>query len=101
GADRSWFSAGGANLLVSGVPRLSLITSGMAIDSYSERTRSEGLFLISALTYKERYVVDLLGRRDGSSLFGPDERWQNYYRAALAWRMAQEPWWPFQSIQEF
>ena len=102
GTDNSWFSAGGANLLVSDVPRLSLVTSGLAIDSYQEKTRSEGLFLISALTYKERYVVDMLARRDGSSLFGPEERWQNYYRAAVAWRIAQEPWWPFQStISEF
>ena len=102
GTEQSWFTAGGSNLLVSDVPRLSLITTGMAIDSYQEKTRSEGLFLISALTYKERYVVDMLARRDGSSLFGPDERWQNYFRAALAWRMAQEPWWPFKStISEF
>ncbi len=40
-------------------------------------------------------------RRDGSSLFGPDERWQNYYRASAAWRMAEETWWPVSALDEF
>lgn len=95
------FSAGGSNLLVAGTPRLSLITGQPSIDSYEREIRSEGYFLITAFTYKERYVLDLLGRRDGSSLFGPEERWQNYYRISTAWRMAQEPWWPFGFITEF
>jgi hypothetical protein len=46
-------------------------------------------------------VIDVLARRDGSSLFGADERWQNYYRVSGAWRMAQEAWWPFPLISEF
>jgi hypothetical protein len=42
----------------------------------AQQSCSEGFFAITALTYKDRYVLDLLGRRDGSSLFGADERWQ-------------------------
>lgn len=48
--------------------------------------------------YRGRYIVDGLVRRDGSSLFGPEERWQTYYRASAAWRVAQEPWWPFKGV---
>jgi hypothetical protein len=41
-------------------------------------------------------------RRDGSSLFGPEERWNTYYRASASWRMGEESWWPFKStITEF
>src|SRR5439155_2329088 len=47
------------------------------------------------LEYKERYIADGLVRRDGSSLFGSDNRWATYYRGSLAWRAAQEPWWPW------
>ena len=28
-------------------------------------------------------------------LFGPDERWNTYYRASAAYRIGKEPWWPF------
>jgi TonB-dependent SusC/RagA subfamily outer membrane receptor len=93
--------AQGSSLLVADVPRLSLATSGITNDLTAQTVRSEGLFLVNTLTYKDRYVLDVLGRRDGSSLFGADERWQNYYRVALAWRMASEPWWPFEIIDDF
>jgi TonB-linked SusC/RagA family outer membrane protein len=101
GHDNSWFQVSGSNLAVADVPRLSLLTSGLVTDSYSESVRSQGLFLITSGTYKERYILDGLARRDGSSLFGPEERWQNYFRAAAAWRMGAEAWWPFSFITEF
>jgi TonB-linked SusC/RagA family outer membrane protein len=95
------FSVEGSNLLVAGTPRLALIQGEPDIDSFERSIRSQGFFVITAATYKDRYVLDLLGRRDGSSLFGPEERWQNYYRVSTAWRMAQESWWPFAFINEF
>jgi hypothetical protein len=42
-----------------------------------------------------------LVRRDGSSLFGKDERWQTYYRAAAAWRLSEEEWFNVPNVQEF
>ena len=92
---------GASNFAVTGVPRLALLTGTVAIDSNEQSTVSEGFFAITALTYKDRYVLDLLGRRDGSSLFGADERWQNYYRVSAAWRMSEESWWPVSAITEF
>lgn len=90
--DRSGFSASGEGLPVDQVPRLGIVTGTPEIDSFDESIRSEGFFLINQFTYKERYVGDLLVRRDGSSLFGTDERWQTYWRVSGAWRVAQEPW---------
>jgi TonB-linked SusC/RagA family outer membrane protein len=92
---------GSSRFAVIGVPRLALLTGTPSLDSEEQKIASEGFFAITALTYKERYVLDLLGRRDGSSLFGFEERWQNYYRVSGAWRMAQESWWPFRSVGEF
>ena len=63
--------------------------------------RAEGFYLISAFDYQGKYVADGVVRRDGSSLFGEDERWQTYYRTAFAYRPSMEPWWPFASINEF
>jgi hypothetical protein len=39
---------------------------------------------------KDRYTLDGLYRRDGSSLFGPDARWSNFYRIAGAYRLTQD-----------
>jgi hypothetical protein len=47
-----------------------------------------------------RYIVDALIRRDGSSLFGPDNRWATFGRASAAWRVAQEPWWSIPAVSE-
>ena len=42
-------------------------------------------------TFKDRYVATLTVRRDGSSRFGPENRWGTFPSAALAWRAHQEP----------
>jgi TonB-linked SusC/RagA family outer membrane protein len=42
----------------------------------------------------DRYTVDLLVRRDGSSRFGADNRWQTYGRASAAWLASRETWFP-------
>ena len=41
-------------------------------------------------TIKERYIIDAQVRRDGSSLFGPESRWQNFYRVAGAYRISED-----------
>lgn len=40
--------------------------------------------------YKDKYILDALVRRDASSLFGADVRWQTFYRIAGAWRITQD-----------
>jgi TonB-linked SusC/RagA family outer membrane protein len=90
--DVSSFSAQGSELPVDLVPRLGIVTGTPEIDSFSQSIRSEGFFLINQFAYKDRYVGDVLIRRDGSSLFGEDERWQTYWRLSAAWRIAQEEW---------
>ena len=37
-------------------------------------------------------------RKDGSSLFGADQRYHNYYRASVAWLLSDEPWFKGSSI---
>ncbi len=71
------------------------------INSQIREVRSQGYSNITSFDYKDRYIGDFLIRRDGSSLFGPDERWHTYYRASGAYRLSQEGWWPFSGIQEF
>ncbi len=96
-----WFDAYGTDFAAADVPRLNnLNTESYEAESFVRDIRSEGYFLISALDYKGKYIVDALARRDGSSLFGTNERWHTYYRTSLAWRMAQESWWPLADVNE-
>jgi TonB-linked SusC/RagA family outer membrane protein len=97
----SYLSAEGQNLVVEDIRSLSAATAGLRVNSEETTIRSEGFFLISDFDLRDRYVASLLVRRDGSSLFGPDNRWHTYYRLSGAYRMAQEEWWPFADITEF
>lgn len=40
--------------------------------------------------YKERYIVNLTGRRDGSSRFGPNNKFGNFGALGVAWLFAEE-----------
>ncbi len=99
--DISGFSVSGSGLPVNEVPRLGIITGTPNIDSFQERVRSQGFFLINSFSYQEKYVGDFLVRQDGSSLFGADERWQTYWRMSGAWRMSQESWFNIGFLNEF
>lgn len=43
-------------------------------------------------TYKNKYVLNGTVRRDGSSRFGPNQRFGNFWAASLAWNFVEEPW---------
>ncbi|MDE2804172.1 MAG: SusC/RagA family TonB-linked outer membrane protein [Gemmatimonadota bacterium] len=96
------FRASGSDFVAADVPRLNnLNPESYSATSWLQDIRSEGYFLITALDYQGKYIVDGLVRRDGSSLFGENERWHTYHRTAVAWRLAQEPWWPLAAVNEF
>jgi TonB-linked SusC/RagA family outer membrane protein len=41
--------------------------------------------------YKKKYLLEVLGRRDGSSKFDASNRWSNFYDVSVGWRLLQEP----------
>jgi hypothetical protein len=98
--DYEFFSAEATGLSVGGVPDLNAGTVP-GVSGSTEEIAARGYFAIASADYQGKYLVDGLVRRDGSSLFGPEERWHNYFRASGAWRMAEEDWWSFPSINEF
>ena len=71
------------------------------VESDLEEIRSNGYFVTGGADFDGRIILDGLVRRDGSSLFGPDERWNTYYRVSGAYRLAQEGWWPWPAFNEF
>src|SRR5258708_7784657 len=49
-------------------------------------------FLARAIyKFKQRYILNLTGRRDGSSRFGPDNRYGFFPSSSVAWRIIEQP----------
>jgi TonB-linked SusC/RagA family outer membrane protein len=93
-------------LTVQGVPTLTNGTTqldpwtGSTNGSSLSSVRSIGFFVAQNFDIKDRYIIDGLVRRDGSSLFGRANRWKTFGRGSLAWRVSQEPWWFISAIDE-
>jgi hypothetical protein len=83
--DMSGTDAWGSELATPGLRTLRATQTGRGIDSFNQSIRSIGMMAGVDAIWAERYIIGLLGRRDGSSLFGADNRWANYGRASLAW----------------
>ncbi|HSP39975.1 MAG TPA: SusC/RagA family TonB-linked outer membrane protein [Gillisia sp.] len=52
--------------------------------------RAQNAFAIIGLDYRDRYIFDAMYRMDGSSLFGSNHRWNDYYRVSGAYRISQD-----------
>jgi hypothetical protein len=98
--DNNSVTANADDAAVGGIPDLDAYVT-LSNGSAQSAVRSRGYYITTDLDYDDRYIVSGLARRDGSSLFGREERWHWYYRASGAWRMSAEPWWPVPSINEF
>ncbi len=95
-----WNRVTGTSFAVEGVPTFGAIDGPEEGENEHRDIKAQGYFGIGSLDYKGRYILDGLIRRDGSSLFGPDERWHTYFRGSAAWRVAQEDWWRVSWVDE-
>ncbi len=86
-----YFSASGNDYLYKDIPSLDNFSKeSISIGSNQTAERAQNLFAIASLIYKDRYIFDGLYRKDGSSLFGENERWNDYYRVSGAYRITQD-----------
>jgi hypothetical protein len=95
-----WFYSDGLAFLVTGVRDLSAATNLYDMASGVTDVRANGYLADLAIDYKDRYIGSFLFRRDGSSLFGPLERWHNYRRASAAYIISREEWFHLPGINE-
>lgn len=88
---RSSFNAGGNVLTVNATPDLGAVDQGSAsVGSYHSIERTTDYMVSQSLIFRDRYIFDGLYRRDGSSLFGADARWSDFYRVSGAYRLTQD-----------
>ena len=76
---------------VGGVPEFGGVdVSSVTPQSADTVIKNVNYFGVTTFDIKDRYTVDALIRRDGSSLFGAENRWATYYRVSGAWRVTED-----------
>ena len=74
-------------------PNLVYLGNGLGLRNNQENKNGNTLLSFFAKVdydWDERYVASITARRDGSSRFGPENRWGNFYAGSLGWRIDRE-----------
>lgn len=58
-----------------------------------EKWRIGGGFFRMNYAFKDRYLLEINGRYDGSSKFPTDQQWAFFPSASVGWRISEEPFW--------
>lgn len=69
---------------------LSAATAISMTGKYASKYKYAALFGRIIYNYKDRYILNLSARRDGSSRFGPGKRWSNFGSVGGAWLFSNE-----------
>jgi TonB-linked SusC/RagA family outer membrane protein len=85
------FQAQGTNFAYVGLKDLAGAATKTNTSATSDIRTQSGTLALGA-DYNGKYIADLLFRREGSSLFGPDHRFTNYYRLGASYVMSSENW---------
>jgi len=81
----------GSQFVVAEIERFNnMITANTNVTSYLDDERAQNYFAILGLDWRDKLLFDGMYRYDGSSLFGPDARWNSYYRLSGAYRISQD-----------
>lgn len=81
------------NLLYEGLYDLNTASSDPSFQSIAGGSNQNGyVSYIGRVNYDYagKYMLEVLGRRDGTSKFHPDYRWSNFGTASLGWRISEE-----------
>jgi TonB-linked SusC/RagA family outer membrane protein len=72
------------------VPLMSFSEQDILQDQWSTEARAGYIGRLN-YNYKQKYLLELLGRYDGSYLYAPDHRWGFFSGVSAGWRISQEP----------
>jgi len=87
----SYFSGSASKLNVLNVPEFDAADPAQfTVNSQDQLERNINYLASQNLDIKDRYIIDGMWRRDGSSLFGSNNRFKNFYRISGAWRVTED-----------
>lgn len=70
----------------------------IAIDGTRTRNSLIGGLLVGVYSYKDKYIVQAAFRRDGSSRFGIDTKYANFWSLGATWNITDESWFDNSSL---
>ena len=92
------YTALGANPSNNYIPLVKLAELNSVADDWAYEARAGYIGRIN-YNYKGKYLVEVLGRYDGSYLYFEDKRWGFFPGASLGWRISDEPFFkPFKGV---
>lgn len=81
-------------LLLPGAESIALATGSAVTTSASvENWKVAGAFFRLNYGYKDRYLLEVNGRYDGSSKFPENQQWAFFPSVSAGWRLSEEPFW--------
>ncbi len=92
-------AASRSNLITPSLPTINTATENSRADEGTyEHWSTMGLFGRLNYNYKERYLLEVNARYDGTSRFMEDKRWNVFPSLSLGWNVARENFWTFDHI---
>ena len=91
--DIRYLNAEKRNLLDQNKPEISLATGDDFVYGSHSAWSTMGFFARVNYSYKDRYLIELNGRYDGSSRFPTNKLWGFFPSGSLGWVASEESWW--------
>lgn len=92
-------NAGRTGLITRDVIALNTATSNFTNSGAYNHWATAGFFGRVNYNYKEKYLVEVNSRYDGSSRFLADQRWNMFNSFSLGWNVANEGFWHVDQVQ--
>lgn len=87
------------DLITEDVPSFSTATGDITLGDAASHWATEGFFVRLNYNYKEKFLLELNGRYDGSSRFAKDSRWGFFPSVSAGYNISKESFWePVQNI---
>ena len=86
----NYLGASNKDLPSDDIHNLRLATGTPTVNSGFGSSAMASFFTRETYNYDDRYLATYTFRRDGSSNFGPDNRWANFHSFAASWRFTNE-----------
>jgi len=80
------------------IPYLSGGATVFEANDVAYQTKLISYFSRANYSFKNRYILSASFRRDGSSRFGPDNKWGNFPSISAAWRVHEESFMPKNNV---
>ena len=86
----NYLGASNTGLPSDDIHNIKLATGNPTVNSGFGSSAMASFFTRETYNYDDRYLATYTFRRDGSSNFGPDNRWANFHSFAASWRFTNE-----------